>query len=186
MQRVAVSLALLFLPAYLSCLGPDIQQRRVQIQEPGPDQPPHISTEESENSDPRPPTGEVRLSFQEKQFVDLVNAHRQKVGCSPLKLNTKLQKLAEEHSRDMAARDFFSHTNPDGESPFDRMKNLGIRYSIAAENIAYGQRSAREVLQSWLSSSGHRRNIENCRLKEHGIGHFLETNHWTHVFATTR
>jgi uncharacterized protein YkwD len=77
---------------------------------------------------------------------------------------------------------FFGHTNHLGQSPFDRLKSAGIRYRIAAENIASGQQTAEHVLQSWLNSSGHRRNIENCELVQHGVG--LSNNRWTHVFVT--
>ncbi len=148
--------------------------------ENGPGQQQPIDVSEPEDAD------EVSLSSSEKRFVQLINEHRKKVGCPPLKLNARLQKIALDHSKDMAARDFFSHTNPDGQSPFDRMKGAGIRYSWAAENIAFGQRTASEVIGSWLNSSGHRQNIENCKLREHGIGHYSVTNHWTHVFATLR
>jgi uncharacterized protein YkwD len=55
---------------------------------------------------------------------------------------------------------------------------------MAAENIAAGQWSAQQVLDSWLSSPGHRRNIENCGLLEHGVG--LTQNHSTHVLVTLR
>ncbi|MBR30702.1 MAG: hypothetical protein CMN77_05275 [Spirochaetaceae bacterium] len=180
-MRAAAFLASLITLLNLCCSGSEIQQRRVQVDpDTGTIQPhPPIDVEPSDSA-------QVSLSASEKRFAELVNEHRKKVGCPPLQINEKLQKLATNHSRDMAARDFFSHTNPDGQSPFDRMKSAGIRYSWAAENIAYGQRTATEVLNSWLNSSGHRQNIENCKLREHGIGHYSATNHWTHVFATIR
>ena len=53
---------------------------------------------------------------------------------------------------------------------------------MAAENIAYGYADAASVLQAWLDSPGHRANIENCGLLQHGVG--LEGSHWTHVFVT--
>ena len=84
------------------------------------------------------------------------------------------------HSADMIARSFFAHNNPDGDSPFDRLSDAGIDYSMAAENIAYGYGDAASVLQAWLDSPGHKANIENCSLTEHGVG--LDGTHWTHVF----
>jgi uncharacterized protein YkwD len=84
----------------------------------------------------------------------------------------------------MRDRDFFSHSNPDGEEPFDRMSDAGISYAGAAENIASGYASAEAVLNGWLNSSGHRANIENGSYTHHGIGYVEEGNYWTHVFAT--
>ena len=113
-------------------------------------------------------------------FVEQVNDHRQSVGCPDLTWNPAVAAVAQAHSEDMVARDFFSHTNPDGASPFDRLTDAGIAYSGAAENIAYGYPTAEAVLAGWLGSAGHRANIENCSLTEHGVG--LEGAHWTHVF----
>jgi uncharacterized protein YkwD len=113
-------------------------------------------------------------------FVQLMNEHRSSVGCPALTWSAAVAAVAQAHSEDMVARDFFSHTNPDGDSPFDRLHDAGISYSAAAENIAYGYPTAESVLDGWLGSSGHRANIENCSLTEHGVG--LEGTHWTHLF----
>jgi uncharacterized protein YkwD len=114
------------------------------------------------------------------RFVSLVNAHRTEVGCPALEWNGAVAAVAQAHSEDMAARGFFSHTNPDGKSPFDRLSDAGVAYSSAAENIAYGYPTAEAVLAGWLGSSGHRANIENCALTEHGVG--LRDARWTHLF----
>ena len=68
----------------------------------------------------------------------------------------------------MAARDYFSHTTPEGVTFDQRIKNAG--YPPGAENIARGQRTAESVMSSWMGSEGHRRNIENCRLTTIGVG----------------
>jgi uncharacterized protein YkwD len=115
-------------------------------------------------------------------FARLVNQHRQKVGCKPFTWVGALAVVAQKHSEDMFAHSFFSHVNPAGKTPFDRLQDAGIRYRIAAENIAAGQQTAEQVLQSWLGSPGHRRNIENCELTQHGVG--LSNNRWTHVMVT--
>lgn len=117
-------------------------------------------------------------------FTDLVNAHRRKVGCTPLVWLDQVARIAQRHSEDMAFHQFFDHTNLQGESPFDRLKNAGVNYRNAAENIAEGQRTGEQVLQSWLTSPGHRRNIEDCRLLQHGVG--MYQNRWTHMFVTVR
>jgi uncharacterized protein YkwD len=115
-----------------------------------------------------------------ERFVQLMNDHRQSVGCQGLDWNTRVAVVAQAHSEDMVARSFFDHTNPDGDSPFDRLRDASIAFTAAAENIAFGQPTADVVLDSWLTSSGHRANIENCDLTEHGVG--LDSRYWTHVF----
>ncbi len=111
---------------------------------------------------------------------ELVNAHRASVGCAALAWNGSVGDVAQAHSDDMVDRDFFSHTNPDGLSPFDRLASAGVSFTAAAENIAYGYPTAQAVLQGWLDSPGHRANIENCALTEHGVG--VTEAHWTHLF----
>jgi len=117
-----------------------------------------------------------------ESFVEQMNAYRQTVGCAPLYWNMSVAEVALGHSRDMIERNFFAHTNPDGATPFDRMTAAGISFSRAAENIANGYPTATAVLTAWLNSPGHRNNIENCTLTEHGVG--LEGTHWTHLFRT--
>ncbi len=113
-------------------------------------------------------------------FVEMMNDHRESVGCPRLAWNDHVASVAQEHSEDMIDRDFFAHTNPDGDSPFDRLQNAGVLYSSGAENIAWGYHSAADVLNGWLNSSGHKANIENCSLTEHGVG--ILQSHWTHLF----
>jgi uncharacterized protein YkwD len=114
------------------------------------------------------------------EFVDLMNAHRLDEGCGALTWQDDVAAVAQAHSQDMVDRGFFSHVNPDGESPGDRLQEAGIAYTGWAENIAVGYASAESVLSAWLNSSGHRANIENCSLTHHGVG--LVDAHWTHVF----
>lgn len=117
------------------------------------------------------------------EFTEAMNAHRETVGCAPLTWNAAVAAVAEAHSRDMMERGFFSHTNPDGEDPFDRLSAAGISWSGGAgENIAYGTSDGTTVLGLWLNSPGHRANIENCGYTHHGVG--LVSGHWTHVFLT--
>jgi uncharacterized protein YkwD len=83
----------------------------------------------------------------------------------------------------MAANGYFSHTGRDGRSFADRIRAQGYP-SPAAENIARGQRSASAVMQAWLNSAGHRRNILNCSLRAIGVG-FAPGNVWTQDFGRT-
>lgn len=116
-------------------------------------------------------------------FVEQMNAHRQSEGCGALAWHQGVADVAQAHSLDMVERDYFSHTNPDGADPFDRLSGAGITWSGGAgENIAYGTSDAATVLEMWLDSSGHRANIENCGFTHHGVG--LASGRWTHVFVT--
>ncbi|MFJ8085896.1 sigma-70 family RNA polymerase sigma factor [Streptomyces sp. NPDC096205] len=120
------------------------------------------------------------------QVLELVNAERAKAGCSPVRQNATLDTAAQRHSDDMAARDFFDHTNPDGQDPGDRITAAGYRWSTYGENIARGQQTAAEVMQSWMNSPGHRANILNCSFAETGLGVHQGAGGpwWTQVFGT--
>jgi uncharacterized protein YkwD len=120
------------------------------------------------------PAGAVR------EFEQLANAHRVRVGCGRLRWDAPTGAVAQAHAEDMVRRDFFSHTNPDGQGPFDRLRAAGVTYTAAAENIAFGYRTAAAVLGGWLNSAGHRRNLENCRYTHHGVG--LRDGKWVQVF----
>lgn len=115
-----------------------------------------------------------------QEFVTLVNRHRAANGCGPLAWHTGTADVALTHSQDMAARNFFSHTNPDGLSPFARLARAGISFRTAGENLANGWQTPQTVFQAWLDSPSHRANIENCAYTHHGMG--VYQNRWTHLF----
>jgi uncharacterized protein YkwD len=102
--------------------------------------------------------------------LQLVNQQRSANGCGPVKLNTQLQTAAQRQSDDMAARNFFSHTNPDGAGPQQRIEAAGYKWSTWGENIARGQATPSSVMDSWMNSPGHRANILNCAFTELGVG----------------
>lgn len=104
------------------------------------------------------------------QVVALVNKERAAAGCGPLAEDSLLDKSAQTHSADMAARDFFDHTNPDGADPGQRITAAGYRWSTYGENIAMGQQTPEAVMESWMNSPGHRANILNCSFKDIGVG----------------
>lgn len=123
----------------------------------------------------------------EKEVLALVNSVRAENGLNALSWAEDVANVARAHSSDMINRSFFSHTNPDGLSSFDRLRNSGISYGTAAENIAYGQRSASEVMNSWMNSSGHRANILNKNVTEIGVGAIKNKNgtiYWTQMFIS--
>ncbi|WP_326701981.1 sigma-70 family RNA polymerase sigma factor [Streptomyces cyaneofuscatus] len=104
------------------------------------------------------------------QVLQIVNTERAKEGCGPVTSNDLLATAAQRHSADMASKDYFSHTSPDGTDPGDRITAAGYRWSTYGENIAKGQRTPADVMQAWMDSPGHRANILNCSFKEMGIG----------------
>ncbi|MGW3245819.1 CAP domain-containing protein [Streptomyces sp. NPDC001070] len=118
--------------------------------------------------------------------LDLVNQERAKVGCSALKVNSKLTKAAQDHSKDMASHQNMSHTGSDGSSPADRISSSGYSWSSYGENVAYGYASASSVMSGWMSSPDHKRNILDCSFKEIGIGLAQPGNYWTQDFGAAR
>ena len=121
-------------------------------------------------------------SSYEQQIVELTNVFRVANGLSPLVIESELSKVAKAHSEDMEAQGYFSHTNQQGESPFDRMSDSGIDYVMAGENIAMGQTSAINVMDAWLNSEGHRSNML-LDFKSVGVG-VSEGLYYTQDFIT--
>lgn len=110
--------------------------------------------------------------------LSLVNQERAKVGCSPVTASSSLASLAQNFSDDMAARGFFDHTDPDGNTPWDRAAKAGVD-GLGGENIARGQADAQAVMDAWMNSEGHRANILNCDYKTLGVGvHFGSGGPW--------
>ncbi len=118
----------------------------------------------------------------EQEVIQLVNQERAKNGLSPLKYDWELARVAEHKSLDMHNIGYFSHTSPTYGSPFDMMKNYGIRYKAAGENIAQGQTSAQQVMNAWMNSSGHRANILNSTYTHIGVGYVSDGHYWTQMF----
>lgn len=118
----------------------------------------------------------------EAEVVRLVNVERAKVGLPALKNDWELARVAEHKSQDMATKKYFDHTSPTYGSPFTMLKNYGISYRSAGENIAQGQRTAVEVVNAWMNSSGHRANILNKNYTHIGVGYVSNGNYWTQMF----
>lgn len=119
-----------------------------------------------------------------KQVLDLVNKERAKNNLSPLMLNNSLSNVAQLKSEDMKNKNYFDHTSPTYGSPFDMMKKFNISYKYAGENIAKGQKTAEAVVNAWMNSEGHRKNILNSKFTDMGIGYVKAngTTYWTQMF----
>lgn len=121
----------------------------------------------------------------EGEVLALVNAQRSANGCGPVAWDEGLAAVARSHSDDMAARDYFSHTTPEGADPFQRAAAAG--QSASAENIAAGQPTPAVVMDGWMNSPGHRANILNCSLTRLGVGVGYGGSYgiyWTQLFGT--
>ena len=116
------------------------------------------------------------------EVLRLTNLQRAKVGCGPLHADSRLAAAAQEHSTDMATRQYFSHTTPEGKTPWDRARAAGYD-SPSGENIAMGYRTAADVMAAWMQSDGHRQNILNCASHALGVGFDPRGYYWTQLFG---
>jgi len=114
--------------------------------------------------------GSELLAAYERELLDLANVSRVLAGKKPLAWDDKVAATARKHSRDMGENGFFDHDNPQGNSPFDRMKADGIAFSAAGENIAAGQINAVFAHMEWMNSEGHRKNILGDKYERLGVG----------------
>jgi uncharacterized protein YkwD len=104
------------------------------------------------------------------EMLASVNAARKQARLRPLKSNALLDKAAQRHAEDMLARGYFAHRSPSGTTVRERATAAGYGWSSIGENIAYGQTSVDEVMQTWLESPGHRKNILTPSFTELGTG----------------
>ena len=118
----------------------------------------------------------------ERQVISLVNEIRVQNGLSALTENWQLSRVARYKSQDMADLGYFSHNSPTYGTPFQMMKQFGITYRSAGENIANGYSTAQAVVNAWMNSPGHRANILNASYSQIGVGYVARGNHWTQMF----
>ena len=124
-------------------------------------------------------TAKAASSFEE-EVVRLVNVERQKAGLGAVTHRSDVKNVAEKKAMDMINSNYFSHTSPNYGSPFDMLKTFGVTYKAAGENIAKGQKSPQEVMNSWMNSSGHRANILNGQYNAIGVGYY--NGAWVQMF----
>ncbi len=98
------------------------------------------------------------------------NNERIQQGLGALALNNQLTQAAQNKANDMAARDYWSHTTPDGLQPWQFMSAAGYSYTLAGENLAYGFATSSDAIAGWMNSPGHRANILKAGYKDVGFG----------------
>ena len=115
------------------------------------------------------PNDEVREGYEYLLF-ELTNSARIQRELPLLKWDEATKETARKHSEDMADNKYFSHTNLEGKSPFDRMGDDGITFFVAGENLAYGQYSSIFAHEGLMNSLGHRENIVKQDFGFLGVG----------------
>jgi uncharacterized protein YkwD len=103
-------------------------------------------------------------------LLKAVNAARRREGLRPVVLAPLLNRAAQKHAEDMLARSYFAHESPSGTTVRERSRTQGYTWRAIGENIAEGQTSVDEVMETWMNSPGHRRNILSPKFTELGVG----------------
>lgn len=137
-----------------------------------------------DSTTPEVPDTNQSISQYAKQVATLVNEERAKVGLAPLTLDVTISKAATTRSKEIQTS--FSHTRPNGSSFSTVLKENGISYKGSGENIAWGQKTPKEVMKAWMNSDGHRANILNKNYTKIGVGYVQNsagTAYWTQLFT---
>lgn len=99
----------------------------------------------------------------------LINDTRTANGVNKLQVNSKLEAVAQLKLSDMFRNNYFAHTSPSGVDPWDWFDKANYDYQLAGENLAMSFISSDEVLNAWLKSESHRKNLLLNNFKETGI-----------------
>lgn len=117
---------------------------------------------------------------QAARLHEMINEHRERIGCLPLAWHAPSAEIAAARSADMHERRYFDHVTPDGRSVFDDLREAGIEVrGSAAENIALTRAGASSVLELWLESRPHRRNIDDCAFTHEALA--VRAGLWTQI-----
>ena len=141
-----------------------------------------------------PPTeseAKVPGTINKTMILQLVNEARKK-GCNcgdtyyapvpPLAWNELLEKAAYNHAKDMYQNNYFSHTGKDGSTAGERLSRVGYTWRSFGENIGMGYRNEKEVVEGWLKSPGHCKNIMAMKFKEVAVARVGD--YWTQTFGS--
>ena len=115
----------------------------------------------------------------ERKVIELVNKERMAEGRSPVSFTDQMQQAA--HIRKAEVKSFYSHTRPDGTTCFSVFNEVGVSAYGAGENIAQGQTTPSAVMNAWMNSTGHRRNILDSDFSHMGAGEVSRS--WVQMFA---
>ena len=130
------------------------------------------------------PTVDASVTAYEQEVIRLVNEIRAENGLTALTYDWELSRVARFKSQDMKDNKYFAHNSPVYGTPFEMIRNFGISYRSAGENIAKGYATPQAVVNAWMNSSGHRANILNASYTRIGVGYVSDGNYWTQMFIS--
>ena len=130
------------------------------------------------------PLPDSAVTSYEQEVIRLVNEIRAENGLKALTYDWELGRVARFKSQDMKDNNYFSHNSPVYGTPFQMIKNFGISYRSAGENIARGYATPQAVVNGWMNSPGHRANILNAGYTRIGVGYVADGNYWTQMFIS--
>ena len=132
------------------------------------------NTSSTENTSTQEIAAAQGVSYVESQMIHLINSIRSSRGLQLLNPNPVLNSIARSRSQDMLSRSYFSHYTPEGKNIFNILGENGIMYACGAENLSQASPpswgSPESVINSWMSSSGHRANMLNPHFGQLGLG----------------
>jgi uncharacterized protein YkwD len=105
------------------------------------------------------------------RMIAHINRHRMRDGLAPLRAEPLLDRAAQRHASDMADNDFFGHDGSDGSGIGARASHAGYGWRRIAENVSAGAESPEEVVDGWMASEGHRRNLLRPGFRDAGVGY---------------
>ena len=127
------------------------------------------------------------------EVLERVNAVRKAEGLDALRRDGRAERAAQGHALDMAERGYFNHVTPEGTTLGERCEAARVKHYGVGENIARGQPTPREVMESWLKSPGHRENLLKAKWTKLGVGLARGTNdrgetelYWVQVFVNSK
>ncbi|WP_405191806.1 sigma-70 family RNA polymerase sigma factor [Streptomyces anulatus] len=161
-----------------STVPPSPTPSRTAVTRPPTVAPPPSAPPETAEPRPRPEAG----------VVTRVNTLRAANGCPELETDPRLTEVAQRHSEDMAARNYFDHTDSSGRGAGDRVDATGYDWSAVGETIATGMSDPAAVVEEWRNSPGRDDDIFNCDFVHVGVGIADSPRgpYWTQVLATPR
>ncbi len=145
----------------------------------------------AKNPDTETPPSSTKFNVNQPLLLQLVNNVRQ-TGCncgstvmppvSPVSWNDLLAQAALNHSSDMQKNNYFNHNGLNGSTPGDRISAVGYNWRAYGENIAFNYPTEQAVMNGWLNSEGHCKNIMNASFREMGVARV--GGYWTQEFGT--
>ncbi|MBR6524074.1 MAG: SafA/ExsA family spore coat assembly protein [Clostridia bacterium] len=129
------------------------------------------------------PTVDAEVLEFENEIVRLVNEIRKENGLNTLTHDWELSRVARYKSQDMKDKKYFAHNSPTYGTPYQMMTSFGITYRSAGENLSQGYSSPKVVVNAWMNSAGHRKNILNPSYTKIGVGYVKSGNYCTQMFT---